>query len=311
MDNFSSHTENAVKNENRTFRPKSKFVVKAPFDEVLRVLTNTYAQECARRGRNLVLTQETERVLNAAAKWLTSPDLKPGLIIYSATPGNGKTTLAKAIARILRNASDFVLRSIANREREYEQAEYIIDGYWADAKELRDYLRDLNHQFPELVPAVAEQINSTLTAGEKITLADAWKINLSERRDDLFRKRMDIDTAKVLYPTTVEALTAFELADLFAREDNDGERMAKARTADYLFIDDAGEEARVVYRFSNPHRPFVEIVMDRYNANLPMIITSNLSLQVMGDNDHYGPRVLDRLRETCETIAFSGKSFRQ
>lgn len=59
-----------------------------------------FRNEVWNRGRELVLDDDTKRHILDAAKWLTDPHGKPGLLLCGLY-GNGKTTLAKAIKHFI------------------------------------------------------------------------------------------------------------------------------------------------------------------------------------------------------------------
>ena len=78
----------------------------------------------------------------------------------------------------------------------------------------------------------------------------------------------------------------------------------------FLVIDDIGTEPLRMTVYGNEFFPLVELISCRYDKQLPTILTTNLSLNAIGDM--YGPRIEDRLREMCEMIAFnSPESFRK
>lgn len=59
-----------------------------------------YIDEVTRRGIPFVDDKDTTAHLNKAARWLVNRNCKPGLILFG-TVGNGKTTLARAIGRLI------------------------------------------------------------------------------------------------------------------------------------------------------------------------------------------------------------------
>lgn len=78
--------------------------------------------------------------------------------------------------------------------------------------------------------------------------------------------------------------------------------------AEYLLLDDIGIEPVEVKSYGNSLIPFVEIVNKRYAKQLPIIITSNLTLEDI--RKRYGDRVFDRMREMADIINFKGNSYR-
>ena len=68
--------------------------------DVPEMLRLCYANEVERRGRQFQADEATEHHLASVAKWLTAPTGKPGLFLYGNV-GSGKTTLARAVARLI------------------------------------------------------------------------------------------------------------------------------------------------------------------------------------------------------------------
>lgn len=64
------------------------------------MLKACYIDEVERRGRTYIEDDDTNQHIEKAARWLTGGSVRPGLFIYGS-PGNGKTTLANAIRRLI------------------------------------------------------------------------------------------------------------------------------------------------------------------------------------------------------------------
>lgn len=79
---------------------------------------------------------------------------------------------------------------------------------------------------------------------------------------------------------------------------------------EFLFIDDVGVEPADVKSYGNQMYPFAEIVRARYDAGLPIVITTNLKYPEEFAKV-YGDRVADRLREMANSLEFKGNSFRK
>lgn len=79
---------------------------------------------------------------------------------------------------------------------------------------------------------------------------------------------------------------------------------------EFLFIDDVGTEPVDVKSYGNQMYPFAEIVRARYDAGLPIVITTNLDYPEEFAKV-YGDRVADRLREMANSIEFKGNSYRK
>ena len=85
----------------------------------------------------------------------------------------------------------------------------------------------------------------------------------------------------------------------------------KLATIDFLFIDDFGTES--VARDGDDlwlQEKIFEVVNKRYNANKPIIFTSNYSLAEMVKNRGLADKTVDRISEMCEVIKLDGKSYR-
>lgn len=85
----------------------------------------------------------------------------------------------------------------------------------------------------------------------------------------------------------------------------------KLTTIDFLFIDDFGTES--VARDGDDlwlQEKIFEVVNKRYNANKPIIFTSNYSLAEMIKNRGLADKTVDRISEMCEIIKLDGKSYR-
>ncbi len=76
-----------------------------------------------------------------------------------------------------------------------------------------------------------------------------------------------------------------------------------------LAIDDLGSEPRELMDYGNIITPLADLIMDRYEYNLPTIITSNLRPREV--REVYGARVADRLNESYKIIIADGASRRQ
>lgn len=107
-------------------------------------------------------------------------------------------------------------------------------------------------------------------------------------------------------PFSCRYLTSMELAAMMS-EDKGTWNVIK--NYQVLFIDDVGQEARNVMSYGNGVSPFVELINNRYNEQLGLVFTTNLSPRQFGEI--YGERVADRLREECFMCATDGESMRK
>lgn len=74
--------------------------------------------------------------------------------------------------------------------------------------------------------------------------------------------------------------------------------------ADVLVLDDVGQERGDSWA----QEQLEKIIAQRYAKMRPTVITTNLTEAQMAGR--YGERIIDRLRQTSESIVFKGKSFR-
>ena len=116
------------------------------------------------------------------------------------------------------------------------------------------------------------------------------------------RRQYEAMADRVIVPTFATAL------DLAALAEKDREKFAQLIGVGFLIIDDIGPEPGRVNNYGTEYLPVVEAVQARYDSMRPTIITTNLGNQEIVNR--YGLRVLDRLNEMCERIAYSGPSFR-
>ena len=69
-----------------------------------------------------------------------------------------------------------------------------------------------------------------------------------------------------------------------------------------LAIDDMGEEPHEVLDYGNFHNPIMDLIEHRYNYQLPVFITTNLSPKEI--TTKYGERIGDRLCEMVGKVVF-------
>lgn len=79
------------------------------------MLRECYINEVLLRGLRFADDKDTSAHIGKAARWLVNPDCKPGLILFGSV-GNGKTTLARAIARLI---GILYSSSVVSSERKY------------------------------------------------------------------------------------------------------------------------------------------------------------------------------------------------
>ena len=65
----------------------------------------------------------------------------------------------------------------------------------------------------------------------------------------------------------------------------------------------------VISNYANVMKPCIEILSERYDAQLTTFISSNLAPENI--KEYYDERLSDRFREMMETIPFESKTFRK
>ena len=248
-----------------------RFALPYSLEEMTAILRTAYAEQVRLRGAyDFKASPETERVISSVAKWMITPTLKPGLILMGATPGTGKTTAAKAII----SATTAGARLLPERYRdELERIQY--EMYAADD------------------PATRTR------ASERNTEIEAELAKL-RTRFPFFH----FHTAQELEAARMSDEDSGEFAKICKMDDS-----ALAPRPEIVVLDDVGTERRTIKRFGTEYEPFIEFLYSRYQSQRAVVLTSNLSGQMISDT--YGPRVWDRLCEMCETISFKGGSFRK
>lgn len=83
--------------------------------------------------------------------------------------------------------------------------------------------------------------------------------------------------------------------------------LSKMNEARVLFIDDLGTERDTPYKMEQ----VFEVIDSRYGAKKPMIVTTNLSLvQMQNEQNIRQRRIYERIFEVCHPVEFSGPSWR-
>ena len=75
-----------------------------------------------------------------------------------------------------------------------------------------------------------------------------------------------------------------------------------------IVLDDVGTEPLEVNIYGNRYELFNEILYARYARRQPTILTTNLTWDALGNK--YGPRIMSRLGEMCDTMIFPGRDLR-
>lgn len=91
-------------------------------------------------------------------------------------------------------------------------------------------------------------------------------------------------------------------------KEDDNKLISRLNKAKLLIIDDLGAERSTDFALEKVYN----IIDSRYRARLPMILTTNLSLEEMKQvTDIRYSRIYDRIFEVCYPVKFTGASFRK
>lgn len=267
-------------------------------------LSRAYACEVRARGGEIENSEDVMKKIHAVSRWLSDPLRKPFLLLYGENPGTGKTTLARAILRVIR---DDIPQIKADMNREYSRFQDKLE-----TERDKEILALVTPEYVELY-----NTRNTYHAPNARTFWKALKEECPETYTTA--KKIYIDTnEKVKMPAKkYDSITAPRLESLHFVSAHDlvrcAERFGRERLTDFssgfLFLDDVGTEADSANFMGNKILPVVEILLERYDRRAVTIITSNLSDE--GLADRYGVRVADRLNEVADKIAFMGESYRK
>lgn len=108
-------------------------------------------------------------------------------------------------------------------------------------------------------------------------------------------------------------IRAKEVTNIFMQKDPMKE-LKDLANVELLAIDDVGSEPPVVMNFGMSFTPMTDLLEVRYQRRRMTIITTNLvqnrAKGISQISDHYGERIVDRLREMMKIITFKNDSFR-
>lgn len=98
------------------------------------------------------------------------------------------------------------------------------------------------------------------------------------------------------------------LRELQGFKENEQELTQKLCKAKLLIVDDLGAERNSEFALEKVY----EVIDARYRSKLPMVLTTNLSLEEMKQaTDIRRSRIYDRIFEMCYPVCFTGPSFRK
>ncbi len=120
------------------------------------------------------------------------------------------------------------------------------------------------------------------------------------------------DSDNSLQRRSIKLVESREIARVGSHEESRGEFM-KYVGADMLAIDEVGEEPAEIISFGRIYTPVRDLLVERYKRQKLTIIATNLVNTK--DNpqltEHYGARVVDRLREMMKIVTFKNPSYRK
>ena len=103
--------------------------------------------------------------------------------------------------------------------------------------------------------------------------------------------------------------TAAELQRYYVQDQSAEGFYGVAKNSKILLLDDLGCEPENCIIYGTSYHPISEIIYHRYRNQLTTILTTNLT-----DNElasRYGPRIMDRLEESFDFIAYTNPSYRK
>lgn len=106
------------------------------------------------------------------------------------------------------------------------------------------------------------------------------------------------------YIEDIKAVKAQNIMEVFV----DGITKTHYYYAKWLFIDDLGCDSPIINNYGTKKTPMSDLLCERYNNQLPTIITTNLSFEDI--KKIYGERLSDRITEMCNKIIYKNKSYR-
>lgn len=111
----------------------------------------------------------------------------------------------------------------------------------------------------------------------------------------------------------IRTVKAKDIARLAVDKDGRSE-FEKLYCEDMLAIDEVGEEPAEIIHYGMVFTPIRDLLEERYARQKLTIITTNLvqseKKQLFQIRDHYGERVVDRMREMMKIVPFHNDSYR-
>ena len=125
---------------------------------------------------------------------------------------------------------------------------------------------------------------------------------------------MMLAVKRMLHLLTDEVMKVADAREIAALAKDAPREFTALKGCKLLGIDDLGTEAVIVKSYGNELSPLAELLASRYSERKFTVITTNLSLKEVSDDVYedelkaiYGDRILDRLKEMCNTIFYDGE----
>lgn len=103
--------------------------------------------------------------------------------------------------------------------------------------------------------------------------------------------------------------TAAELQRYYVQDQSAEGFYGVAKNSKILLLDDLGCEPENCIIYGTSYHPISEIIYHRYRNQLTTILTTNLTDSELASR--YGPRIMDRLEESFDFIAYTHPSYRK
>ena len=103
--------------------------------------------------------------------------------------------------------------------------------------------------------------------------------------------------------------TAAELQRYYVQDQSAEGLYGVAKNSKILLLDDLGCEPENCIIYGTSYHPISEIIYHRYRNQLTTILTTNLTDSELASR--YGPRIMDRLEESFDFIAYTNPSYRK
>ena len=109
--------------------------------------------------------------------------------------------------------------------------------------------------------------------------------------------------------TVVQMYSAKELANECVVLQSNPKEYRELVGQEMIAIDDLGEEPKEIMEYGRVHTPIIDLISERYNRQLGMIITTNLTGEQLAAK--YGPRIYDRFKVALLIVPFQNESYRK